>query len=130
MICVCRQSFVIILSSMLSNFFFSSIRICQGCPLSFFICCVDILSHALYVATRSSILDLYRPASGAMSIFYLLFACRPGIYSKYRSLLQDYLSILLGFRIAGELPQINDHIQPKNQAPSHTCHPTVLGVIE
>lgn len=72
--CIHRPPFAILLNSMPSYFFFSTVEIHQGYPLSpyFFICHVDIFFHALHVAARSFILDHdpYKLASGAMLIFY------------------------------------------------------------
>lgn len=75
MTCVHHPSFSILLNNTPLDFFFSSMGIHQGYPLSpyIFIYCADILYRALFVATSSSALVPYRPASNALSIFHLLF---------------------------------------------------------
>lgn len=67
--------FFILINGTLTGFFHSSIGLRQGYHFSpyKFIFYVDVLSHALQLATLSRAIDIYRSVPGALLILYLLF---------------------------------------------------------
>ena len=125
--CVEAPSFAILINGALTDFFYLTSGLHQGCPLSpyLFILCADALSCTLWMVVQRAELEPYWPASRSQPLSHLLFAddClllgHTSIWNVrgFVSVVKVKALYLPCFGLAGESPEVINCVHPKDQEP-------------